>query len=166
MPGPLSSRRASVSSISARRRSISSRSCGPGLSWSRSNSRCFRAPGELREARHRTILGGQTRRLRKILVSAHRFFCCNRCLRNFREVRMPGISHEFPKCAPGEMDEARVIAALKINLRLAGQAVVDYNLKPIGGRKRGHCARFAIIKSDSICSSLAISTSVPSCLRS
>ena len=39
MPGPLSSRSASASSISRRRRWISSRSCAPGLSCSRSNSR-------------------------------------------------------------------------------------------------------------------------------
>src|SRR5215831_11778397 len=42
------------------------------------------------------------------------------------------------------MDQARVVASLKINLRLAGQAVVNNHFQPIGSTKRRDRSRFTI----------------------
>ena len=46
---------------------------------------------------------------------------------------MPGISQKLLKCAPADMNQAGVIAVLKINPRVVRQAVVD--------KARYYCAR-------------------------
>ncbi len=61
-------------------------------------------------------------------------------------MRMPGICHQLLKVAAADVNQAGMITALKIYVRLTGQAVVEDHFQPIGSRERRHCAWLAIME--------------------